>query len=122
MNEALSDAAWTLARQIVRDTPPVAWPELPASIPAELAGEVRRLLNEMFFYACLWTGSTAEAAVNVNGLTVQFPSVVPYADASRLISFETLLTFGMEAREARALAERFRGLAGLCERIGDRRP
>ena len=116
----LSDAAWTMARQIVRDAPPVMWPELPATIPVELASEVRQLLNECFFYGALFAAATMEADVNVNGITVRFPSVAPYADASRLVSFETLLTFGMDAREARALAERFRGLAGLCERVAGR--
>jgi hypothetical protein len=116
----LSDAAWALARQIVRDFPSPNWPILPATIPVELAAEVRRLLNEMWFASALFMAATMEAGVSVNGVTVQFPAVVPYADASRLVSFETLLPFGMDPAEAKALAERFRGLAALCERVAGR--
>lgn len=119
-----SDAAWDLARQIVCDFPSPNWPILPASIPPELAGEVRRLLNEMFFYAALLTGATMEASASGDGLLFRFPSVAPYTDASRFVSFETLLPFAGErdvsAAEAKAMAARFRGLADLCDRVTGR--
>lgn len=119
-----SDAAWTLARQIIRDSPSADWPVLPASIPPGLATEVRCLLNEMFFYAAIFTAATMEASAGGDGLLFRFPTVVPYADVSRFVSFETLLPFAgdrdVSTSEARAMAERFRGLAALCDRVADR--
>lgn len=118
------DYAWALARRIVRDSPSTDWPSLPASIPPELTGEVRRLLNEMWFAAALLTAAAMEASASGDGVLFQFPTIVPFADASRFVSFETLLPFAGERdvspAEAKALAARFRGLADLCDRVADR--
>jgi hypothetical protein len=85
-----------------------------------LKHEMRQALAVAYYTGLLYARLTAEAGTNANGVVVRFPplsDVLPFHEALRLFSFETLLPEEVSTREARALAIRFRALADI---IGNR--
>lgn len=80
-----------------------------------------------FLAGCLYCAWTARASADINGVILQFPALIDggvFAEARRLISYETLLPFATDnptAADAKMLADRFVGLAALCKRWADRR-
>lgn len=120
------------ARRIAAEAPASAWPDLPAfvtltaaSLPSHqgqaLLDAVRLAMNEMYLCGALYCASTSEGSAEVNGVRLTFPALVEawVFDATRLLSFEGLLPVFDEVPPAvwRMLADRFRGLAALCDQI-----
>lgn len=105
--DALSDEAWSLAREIVARLSPPEWPmdDAPQS--------------EAYLYGVLFTVLTLEATADLSGIWFRFPPLAEVGvERSRMISYETLLPFlarEVPAREAEWFAARFRRLAAICE-------
>lgn len=81
------------------------------------------LFSEHFFLGAIYAALRMTVSVTINGFLFRFPSMAPtdaYRETERLVSFETMLPLGLSASDAKMLADRFRGLAALCDRIASR--
>lgn len=74
-----------------------------------------------YIYAVVYAALTTEASVELQGIILQFPACEDagaVVQASRLISWETLLPFlnsDVTPAQAKMLADRLRGLADICD-------
>ena len=90
----------------------------------KLAGSVAHSPDELqFLTGLLFCALTVEAQSGLNGITLTFPAVLDAGlleQRERLISYETMLPTLDERitqKHLRDLAERFRGLAKMLDRI-----
>jgi hypothetical protein len=80
-----------------------------------------------YVYAVVYAALTTEASIELQGIMLQFPACEDagaIAQASRLISWETLLPFlnsDVTPAQAQMLADRLRGLADICETFAGER-